>query len=208
MTKFKNRYRIESNRLQYWDYSASGRYFITICVENNECILGVIKNGEMIVSEYGEIVRKEILKMNEYHIRALVDEWVVMPNHIHLLIVLKDDEECDRNGEHHVEKIHEFSLQQQPSPTEHQWWYNINYKPSIDEIKQYRKYRRRMIIPKMIGKLQMQTSKQMNIIRNTPGMKNWQSNYHDHIIRNDESYQHIKNYIINNPVNWDEETLT
>lgn len=94
---------------------------------------------------------------------------------------------------HHVKKIHEFSLPIPPTqPTQ----------PTIDEIKQYRKQRRNMIIPKIFGKFQQQTSKQINILRNTPGVKNWQRNYHDHIIRNDKSYQNIRNYIVNNPQKW------
>ena len=60
-----------------------------------------------------------------------------------------------------------------------------------------------MLIPKILGKFQMQTSKQINILRNTPGKKNWQPNYHDHVIRNNEEYKRIKYYIINNPQNWD-----
>ncbi|MCF8226041.1 MAG: hypothetical protein K9J30_09190 [Bacteroidales bacterium] len=62
-----------------------------------------------------------------------------------------------------------------------------------------------MIIPKLTGKFQMQTSKQINILRNTPGRINWQPNYHDHIIRDDESYQRIKQYIIENPLQWNDD---
>ena len=60
-----------------------------------------------------------------------------------------------------------------------------------------------MLIPKILGKFKMQTSKQINILRNTPGETNWQSNYHDHIIRNNDEYKRIKHYIINNPEEWD-----
>ena len=211
MTMFNNRYKVEPNRLQYWDYSANGYYFITICVDNRESILGEIKNSEMILSAYGEIVRNEIIKMNDYHVRANIHEWVVMPNHIHLLIELMDGDDGHvkkiHSGKIHVKKIHEFSLQQRPPQSRPPWLHDLNYKPTIDEIKQYRKQRRRMIIPKMVGKLQMQTSKQINIKRNTPGVQNWQSSYHDHIIRDAKSYQRIKDYIVNNPKNWEEDIL-
>ena len=59
-----------------------------------------------------------------------------------------------------------------------------------------------MLIPKILGKFKQQTSKQINCLRHVSGIKNWQSDYHDHIIRNDEEYQHIEAYIINNPKNW------
>jgi REP element-mobilizing transposase RayT len=207
MTKFKGKYRIESNRCQYWDYSSPGYYFITICINHRKCILGEIKNDAMILSEQGKIVENEILKIPGYHERAILDEWVIMPNHIHLLIELTDDNGNDEQG-HIVDKIHEFYLSTTApttTPIASPWWHNPNHKPTIDEIKQYRKQRRKMLIPKILGKLQQQTSKQMNILNNTPGRKNWQPNYHDHIVRDDASYGRIKNYIINNPKNWNKD---
>lgn len=62
-----------------------------------------------------------------------------------------------------------------------------------------------MIIPKTIGKLKMKTSKQINILRQTPGRTNWQHDYHDHIIRNKRAYQNIAQYIRNNPKKWEED---
>ncbi len=60
----------------------------------------------------------------------------------------------------------------------------------------------KMLIPKIIGKFKMQTSKQINIINNTIGNKTWQRNYNDHVIRNNSEYHRIKQYIKNNPSNW------
>ncbi len=233
MTKFLSKYRVEPNRWMYWDYSAPGRYFITICINNRECILGDVVNKKMELSEFGEFVETEIIKIPEYNPRIILDEWQIMPNHIHLIIELGeynyhngianvDDDNVIDNGNvdgccgnvagcGNVEKIHEFSLpptpptfQSTPSPN-HQWWYNGDYKPTINEIKQYRKQRRKMIIPKILGKLKMKTSKQMNDARKTPGQKNWQPDYHDYVIRDDQSYLRIKTYIRNNPENWDDD---
>ncbi|MBC8487875.1 MAG: transposase [Bacteroidetes bacterium] len=64
-----------------------------------------------------------------------------------------------------------------------------------------------MLIPKIIGKFQMQTSKHINLLNDTPGNKIWQTGYHDHIIRNNDEYQCIKYYIRNNPKNWEEDTF-
>ena len=126
-----------------------------------------------------------------------------MPNHVHCIITLMDYNENDKNGDDgdgggggdgdggngggNVEKIHEFSL------------------PTTDEIKQYRKLRRNMVLIKILGKFQQQTSKQINIIRNTPGNKNWQRDFYDHVIRDNNAYRRIKNYIINNPKKWDDD---
>ncbi len=169
MTKFKNKYRIESNRWQNWSYSNIGNYFITICTNNREMILGSISDGKMHLSKLGEIVKKEIDKIPTYYEGVIVDTWIIMPNHIHLIISLT------------VETIHELSL-------------------SNDE--KYRKKRRQMTISKVIGKFKMNTSKQMNIINQSKGYKNWQANYYDHVIRNEKEYNIIKQYIINNPANW------
>ena len=59
-----------------------------------------------------------------------------------------------------------------------------------------------MLITKIMGKFKMQTSKQINIARNTAGRKNWQTDYDDRIIRNDAEYQRIVEYIRNNPGEW------
>ncbi len=235
MGKYKGKYRIESNRAHFWDYSSPAEYFITICVANRECIFDDVVDSKMILTEYGKIVQSEIEKMPQYHKRVIMDESIVMPNHIHMIVTLGDygfDNgvsmiDGDGGGHGHgdddvVERIHEFSLQPpttqppttqppttQPTttpsstaPTTTHWWHNPNHKPTIDEIKQYRKHRRKMLIPKILGKFKHQTSKQINILRNTPGIKNWQANFHDHIIRDNKSYHNIKNYIINNPANW------
>ncbi len=159
----------------------------------------------MELSPLGEIVKTEIERIPSYHPCIILDEWVIMPNHIHLIIELRDDgfdngivsKLKGGNGDNGnnvnrdvmVEKIHEFSL---PSSPQQQWWHNLNYKPTDNEIKQYRKFRRRMIIPKIMGKLKMKTSKQINILQNTPGRKNWQKDYHDHIVRNQKLFHNIK----------------
>lgn len=62
-----------------------------------------------------------------------------------------------------------------------------------------------MLIPKILGKFKHQTSKRMNELRQTEGVKNWQPNYHDHIIRNEKSYRNISNYIIENPLKWNDD---
>ena len=173
----------------------------------------------MELSEYGIIVETEFLKIPEYHKRALLDTYVVMPNHIHCIItlgdydfdngvslvgdndnVIRNVDDNNADDDNSVKKIHEFSLPLTPSVSSPSA--QTTSKPTIDEIKQYRKQRRKMIIPKLTGKFQMQTSKQINLLRNTPGEKRWQANYYDHIIRNEKSYQNIFEYIVNNPRNW------
>jgi len=88
MDKFRNKYRIPSTRLQSWDYSSSGMYFITICTENRGCFFGKIDNGEMVLSENGKIANNLLLEIQNQFPFANVDEFIVMPNHIHVIIII------------------------------------------------------------------------------------------------------------------------
>jgi REP element-mobilizing transposase RayT len=62
--------------------------------------------------------------------------------------------------------------------------------------------RRKMLLPKIIGRFKMNAAKQINQIRQTPGIPVWQCNYYEHIIRNDNELNKIREYIINNPLTW------
>ena len=203
MTKFRNRYRVEGNRMRILNYSAPGYYFIANNIQGRHWILGQASNQQMVYSEYGEIVKKEVLKIPEYHPRIILEEWVVMPNHFHLLIELKDygfHNGISQVDDCNMQKNYEFYLSER-------WWNKPSYYPIAKEVEEYCKLRRRMIIPKLMGKLQMKTSKGINMLRKTPGTKNWQHDYHDHVIRDRAAYINIKNYIINNPKNWKQDTF-
>ncbi|MDD4149341.1 MAG: hypothetical protein PHE33_04875 [Bacteroidales bacterium] len=184
MKSNRNLHLNRSNRKVSHDYSLPGVYFITSDIQDSEKILGKIENARIVLTEYGEIVKNELIKLPEYHKRIILDEWVIMPNHIHFIIILRDydfDNGISINGAN-VGQIHEFDLHCTPE--------------------QYRIYRRNMIIPKIMGKFKMLTSKQINIARNTPGNKNWQNDYYDSIIKIDDDYSRVKQYIIDNPKNW------
>ena len=98
MTLFKNKYRIESTRLRGWDYSSAGMYFVTICARNRECLLGDVVNGEMHLSHIGEIIVEEWQNTPKVRPYVELDEWVVMPNHIHGIIVITDAVETFRRN--------------------------------------------------------------------------------------------------------------
>ncbi|MDR3169538.1 MAG: hypothetical protein LBU27_07495 [Candidatus Peribacteria bacterium] len=83
-------------RAQRYDYASAGAYFITICCKDHEEYFGRIVDGEMILNEIGMICDEEIQKLNE---RKTVDihEWIVMPNHIHLLLCMHEQNMGKRN---------------------------------------------------------------------------------------------------------------
>ena len=77
-----------SIRLKGYDYSQAGLYFVTICVQNHQCIFGQIKNGEMMLNENGQIVQMVWNELPQHYNHIELGEFVIMPNHIHGIIVI------------------------------------------------------------------------------------------------------------------------
>lgn len=90
MTLFKEKYKISSNRLKNWDYSSEGMYFITLVTKDRSCIFGCIEDDKMILNENGNIIENELLKSIKIRKNWFFHNWVVMPNHIHLLIEIME----------------------------------------------------------------------------------------------------------------------
>ncbi len=84
--KFQNKYRIDSARAYWWDYSKNGTYFITICTLNKECFFGQIESGECRLNECGKIASQLWIDITLQFPYAELDTFVVMPNHMHGLI--------------------------------------------------------------------------------------------------------------------------
>lgn len=90
MTLYKNKYRIESTRCQNWDYTSNGYYFVTICTQNQEYFFGNVVADKIQLSPVGEIVAEEWHKTAQIRSYIELDEWVVMPNHLHGIIIIKN----------------------------------------------------------------------------------------------------------------------
>lgn len=88
MERFKELYRIDTARAKWWDYSLNASYFVTIITSNRHNYFGDIVNKKMIRSELGEIAYRNWLKIPEFHLIAFLDEFIVMPNHIHGIITI------------------------------------------------------------------------------------------------------------------------
>ena len=86
--KFRNRYRTQSSRLEGYDYTRNGAYFITVCTRNKIPCFGAICDGEMILSEIGIIVNDCWLKIQEHFPNICLDEFIIMPDHIHGIIII------------------------------------------------------------------------------------------------------------------------
>ncbi len=86
-------------RLKEYDYSSPGAYFVTICTKGRKCLLSKINVGDSVLdvpqnqlTKYGKISEKHICQMDKFYDHISVDKYVIMPNHIHLLLSIKDSE--------------------------------------------------------------------------------------------------------------------
>lgn len=87
---YKNKYRTQSLRLKDWDYSKAGWYYVTMCTKDRKCSFGNVVNGEMELSELGKIAEKFLSNIPKHFPNINLDEFVVMPNHIHAIIVIEN----------------------------------------------------------------------------------------------------------------------
>ena len=96
----KKRYRGKSKRLPGYDYSQPGKYFITICTKNHSCIFGRIEDNKTNLNQFGRIAKKYWIEIPEHFTNTVVDEFVIMPNHIHGIIIIKSNNDKNSNREY------------------------------------------------------------------------------------------------------------
>ena len=85
--RYKNK---KQHRLKRYDYSSNGYYYVTICTNNKNNFNGEVVDGKMKLSGIGEIVRDFWLKIPDCYNNVILDEWIIMPNHIHGIIVIQN----------------------------------------------------------------------------------------------------------------------
>jgi REP element-mobilizing transposase RayT len=179
--KYKNKYRIKSARLPHWDYGSNGMYFITICTQNREHFFGEIVNGKMHLNEIGKIVKNEWIKTFEMRpdMNLQMGEFVIMPNHFHAIIIIGDNEyNTQRGAQQRRDAMNCVSTQRTTKN---------KFGPQSKNL------------ASIIRGFKIGVTKNARKIHADFG---WQSRYYDHIIRNEKSFHNISNYIINNPMNW------
>ncbi|MDC8000776.1 hypothetical protein POV26_06990 [Aequorivita todarodis] len=147
----------------------------------------------MILSDYGKIVEREWHESFALRKELFLDEFILMPNHLHAIIII-DPVQTHGRASHTNDKT------QQTVQTHGRASLRFIRKPkSISSFIAGFKSATTNKIDDFIDE------KELPIKKFNRNNKFWHSNYHDHIIRNDEAYQKIKNYIINNPAKWDED---
>ena len=243
----------KSMRFNGYDYSQEGAYFITICCKDRECLFGEIKNREMILNANGIIAYNEWLQTTKIRSNVELDVFVIMPNHIHGIVIINNHAIDDGRGVLHapgllmndrgnkLDVLHTPGLLMNDRGNKPDVLHapvsvlgapdSVLHAPgpalgTSDSIKGVCNTPLQITVGRDLGVCNTSlrspsntigaivrgyksaVKKQINILGSgnyNQSSTVWQRNYHDHIIRNEQSYQHISNYIINNPAKWDDD---
>jgi len=182
MTFDRYQHHRQSTRLAGWDYSSPGRYFITIWVKAGLCYFGRIVNNKVILSKYGRIVEQKWLEIENNRKNIKLDEFIIMPNHLHGIIIIThriksvNTSQTDNSNKTRSGRLFRLKANSISSITGQ---FKSNCKKKIEKFLQYESM-------------------------DTPYFS-WHRNYHDHIIRSENELKNIRQYILNNPKNWDDD---
>jgi len=164
-----------SIRLKQYDYSSAGAYYITICCYKRRHYFGKIVNGKMILSEFGVIVNTEWLRSSCIRKEIELDTYQIMPNHFHgIVFILETPDKSISQTDRNIAGANGRSPQMQPKS-----------------------------LSSLIAGFKSSATSRINQLRSTPGLPVFQRNYYERIIRNEKQLNTIREYIINNPLNWE-----
>lgn len=169
-----------SIRLRDYDYSQPGAYFVTLVTRNRECLFGDISNGEVRLNEIGQLM-STIFLASSAHFHLIIDTFVIMPNHIHAIIFI--DNRNDKAKSTHIDQHGEC--------------------PPLSAIQI--KGTKPGSLGAILQNFKSISTRRINGFRGTPGVPVWQRNYYEHIIRNEDELNVIRQYIIDNPLHWAED---
>jgi putative transposase len=197
MTLYKNKYRVESTRLGNRDYAANGLYFITICTDKRRHFFGNVQELEMQLSDIGKIAEQFWLEIPNHFQHTKIDSFVIMPNHVHGIIIIDKPKNDDDNLQtryitsdpNNNIASHSNNLDNNASPQ------NIS-----DESNQFGGLKP--------GSLQTIIHSYKSAVTRWCGKNGyedfrWQPRFYETIIRTDYSLDNVRKYIDNNPIKWE-----
>lgn len=175
-----------SKRLKGYDYTANGAYFVTIGTENRRHLFGSIENSSLVPTTAGSIAEERWFALPQHHPGVVLDEFVVMPHHIHGIIVIDRPPPPPSADELEVDLEQTLMAHESESAT-----------PSIRP-----KGAPSGSLGAIVGSYKASVSRHINKLNGTPGATIWQRDYWEHIIRHDRALFFIRRYIRNNPAKW------
>ncbi|MEQ9668738.1 transposase [Coleofasciculus sp. G2-EDA-02] len=182
-----------SIRLKSYDYNQAGAYFVTICVQNRECLLGTIMNQRLQLNEYGEITYHVWNHLPDHFDNLEIDAAVIMPNHFHGIIICTGLVSKPPNPPN-------FSNSPNPPNSPNACTGLVSKPPNPFFVQKTQ-------LGKIIAYFKYQTTKLINQKRDSIGARFWQRNYYEHIIRNEKTLNILRQYIIDNPLRWGNDQL-
>lgn len=198
--KFQNKYRISSIRAQWWDYGWNGAYFITICTQDRRHYFGEIRDNKMILSHAGIIADLLWHQIPMYHDNVELGDFVVMPNHIHGILIIDKQNNIDnikgvetRNNTDGVDDVDDANNVQTGHALSQQ--YQQSQQPGSQRFQNIGKN----TISSIVGSYKSAVTKHANRLGYA---HQWQKLFYDNIIRSNNDYQRISDYIVSNPENW------
>ena len=169
----------KSNRLQHYDYSQAGYYFVTICTQNRNELFGEIIDNQVLTNAAGDMVVKTWNELPIFNHGIQIDQFQIMPNHIHGIIVVVGD------GPRAVPN--------EPRPLPDGQPQGVVPTLSLsDVVHRFKTLTTRLYIQGVRKK----RWKPFNT-------KLWQRSFYDHVIRDEQSLHDVREYIQHNPLNWE-----
>ena len=189
------RYKTKSMRLWYWNYTTPWWYFVTICTKNRINYFGEIKNDKMVLNEIGKIAKHEWIKTAELRENVELDEFIIMPNHFHAIIIINENKNDCRDVASNVSK-NKIEIETNPNTEEDVARYvstfNEKYYSDISPN------------PKSLSSIIRGFKSAVTKECNSQKINfKWQPKFYDRIIRNQRELDNIQRYIQQNPLKWE-----
>jgi len=206
MTLYRNKYRIESTRLKNWDYSSPGYYFFTVCAKNRINIFGEIINNQISINNVGQIVWDCWYDLPNHYPNLVLDEFIVMPNHINGIICIIDNDRPnniggdDKNVNMNCDDTGDGDGDVETGLVETGLSVETGLRPVSTTKTNHG-------LSEFIRALKSFSARRINKLDSGCANQIWQTRFHDHIIRDHDELNRIREYIKNNPVNWQKDDL-
>jgi REP element-mobilizing transposase RayT len=186
-----------SIRLPGYDYTRAGVYSITIVTRGREEFFGAVVDGEMKLNQCGQIVDHAWQDLPNHYPHVELDVFCIMPNHVHGIIILKDDDAGVGAG---LRPAPTRPAPTRPAPTE-----PTPARPAPTGPTPAGPAPTRHSLFEIVRAFKSFSARRINALQASHGTPVWQRNYYEHIIRNNEDYLAKSNYILDNPLNWEKD---
>jgi putative transposase len=190
-----------SIRLKGYDYTSDGAYFVTICTRNRERVFGAVVNGEMRLNACGREVARCWAWLAEQYPYVYLDAWIVMPDHTHAIVVIKDHHRIGT-----VRDVSSVTNLHVADVTNSSEICRGGSRTALDggafppgDVGSPIITAQRKPLGRVIGAFKTVSTKRVNGIRSTPSVTLWQRNYYERVIRNSISLRALRRYIAGNP---------